>query len=188
MKKGETKKSCIAKHEASHAVIARLHGCEIEKIDMDGDQESGALAFVICESLGDRAKDRGADRDEVCRGFEIDAIISLAGLAANRVNWMHNDLSDLGDYRRAKEKVVIGVTPFQIDWEDPRVESLSVEQMNNLLSEQTVKTLERLEAQALTEVKESWPIIERVAELLLSGKSIFSQEEIDAVINDKGGG
>lgn len=187
MRKGETKKSCIAKHELAHAVIARLHGCRIEKVDMDGDPGLSSLAFMIAELLGDLAIDNEASREEICQGYELDAIISFAGAAANRVNWMHHDFSDMGDYRRAKEKVSTGVTPFQIDWGDPRVKSLSLEQQNNLLSEHTAKTLERLEAQALAEVKENWPIIERVAKLFLSGKSVFSQEEIDAIIYDTQG-
>lgn len=166
----------IAYHEAGHAVAARVQGLDVPYVTLL--RTSGtSRASAQHESAAWIARD--ADRATRVSALEKDAIVFLAGPAAQRRHRLPKNQdgwkTDLDDAKlRAIKAVLIknGVTL-------PEVETKV--HLNSDDAEEAKLLYNRLAAKTETLIQEKWLAITRVAEALLT-RPVLNQDELDELI------
>jgi cell division protease FtsH len=175
------KRKLLAHHEAAHAVVARALGVEVLCITMfDVDGESAADTQTMSASY--QARDR--DSDEFIRSLETDAKVSLAGPIANVIHANDPKSKSNGtetDWRKAQDAVLsitllkAGYDRSQLYPNFPEIDAATLQQTNALLKQFADET-ESL-------VRDLWPTIEWVAQVLIQ-KEWIDGAELDRLIAD----
>jgi hypothetical protein len=168
------RKMKVAYHETGHAVIARVLGVEVAYVTTFPTGNNTAVTHA--RSLGYEARDKGVAA--FVAGLEADAVVALAGLAADErrkrtTATSRKDYED--DIQRAQAYVGLAVRASQ-EGAVPHVEYFDTP--GNI-------DRHRLWDETVALVDANWPAIERVAAELLA-RTVLVQEDIDRLIGTTG--
>lgn len=168
-----------ARHEASHAVIARKFGLQVACVDARSDNPNviqGSAAHAV----------KGVDDvTALIAGYEKDAIVALAGDAANRRDYPNLSVLDLmtenedADTQNARSAIyrMICVRSGKAVPEGPG--SISVDEV---MVGQMYEVYFRLRQETAALVERHWTAIERVAKHLERHGRIDDQSQLDDLI------
>jgi hypothetical protein len=167
------KRTVIAHREAGHAVIARKLGIPVDHTIVRGGR--GANPFG--GSMGD------PDTEARVAAYESDAVVALAGLAAQRrlqgreemfvTDDLFEDDDDMANPRRAIYCAICLRTGKPLPVEGVAVDRLAVDAMTD--------AFRRFQTEAIRLVRVHWPAIARVAKALERHGRI-DQTELDRLI------
>jgi hypothetical protein len=170
------KRKVISHHEAGHAVVARMLGIGV----VHASSRSGAQALTQSAAW----QSKGADTASQNAAYENDAIVALAGLAAQRryqgtegrySDSLRDDDDDIQNARAAIYRAVCLRTGHPVAAESGMV---------TMLPETWVAMTERfdhLQAESRRLVAMYWPAIQRVAKAL-EWHDRIDQAELDRLI------
>jgi hypothetical protein len=172
------KRTVIAHHEAGHAVIARKLGISVVQVIVRGDRAA------LTHSAGWLSMS-DADVEARVAAYESDAVVALAGLAAQRVlqgredmfvtDSLFKDDADMANALNAIYCVICLRTGKPLPTE-PTTMTLST-----FTVEAMTESFDRLRTQAICLVRAHWPAIARVAKALERHDRI-DQTELDRLI------
>jgi hypothetical protein len=173
------KRTVIAHHEAGHAVIARKLGIPVARV-------SARDRVALTHSAGWSSMNV-ADIEARAAAYESDAVVALAGLAAQRRLRGYEDMfvtdnlleddwdEDMANARSAIYRAICLRTgkplpdgPFSVTVGPPEIDAIT-------------ETFDRLQTQTIRLVRERWPAIARVAKALGRHDTI-DQTELDRLI------
>jgi len=167
-------------HEAGHAVVARILGVEVSSVTMrpTGSDNSAGVETVSASWLA-----RNAKTSEQILGCENDALVALAGMAAQARS--HPDLlvttdnpefqADIGNAQRMVANIVLLLGGTAVI-EGERSPPLSGDDLRMAKGK-----FDQLIQKTYALVDEHWPAIARVAKALESRNRV-NQEELDQLI------
>jgi hypothetical protein len=169
-----------AKHEASHAVIARKFGLHVACVDARSDNPNvtqASAAYAAAEGLDDVAA--------LIAGYEKDAIVALAGHEANRRDYPDLRVFDVmtededADTLNARSSIyriacLMSGQPVPLG-----PVSISADQV---VQGQMYQIYFRLRRETASLVERHWQAIERVAKHLERHGRIDDQRQLDDLI------
>ncbi|WP_439400390.1 hypothetical protein ACRQ5Q_43415 (plasmid) [Bradyrhizobium sp. PMVTL-01] len=170
------KRAFKAKHEAGHAVVARTLGLDVKCVEARGD---GA---AIIASAG-----HAADPNDVAAqiaGIEKDAIIALAGTAANRHDYPEIRVFDvLIDQDDSDTQLACSAIYRMVCLKSGRpVSEGEIDDIDSAMQQQIRDIYSRLLRESAALVEQHWPAIERVAKHLERHGRIDNQAQLDDLI------
>jgi hypothetical protein len=168
-----------ARHEAAHAVVARKFGLHVVCVDARVDEPNVTRASAAYSASDDVAAQ--------ITGHEQDAIVSLAGRAANRQEHADLRVFDLftehhdADTRIACSAIynMVCLMSGQPVPQGPEQISVSID---DAMQEQMYDIYFRLLRDTAALVERHWPAIERVAKHLERRGRINDQNQLDELI------
>jgi hypothetical protein len=174
----------IAIQEAGHAVIARIFGLRVTRVRAHSLQDSNVeheMAAYLAEN--------SAAPTQIA-AYEKDAIVALAGNAANRVEHPHlphfdvmtDDSVDMTNAREAIYKIVCLVTGA---WPMPQGGVIAIP-IDAVLQTAMTRVYDRVLSKTADLVDQYWPSVLRVAKHLERHGAIDDQAMLDDLIERSG--
>ena len=167
-----------AKHEASHAVLARKFGLRVECVDARSDNPNvtqASAAYAV----------KGEDLAAQIAGYEKDAIVALAGNEANRRDYPDLRVYDMITENEDADTINARSAIYQIACltsGQPMPQGPGSMSADQVMVGQMYEIFFRLRRETVALVARHWPAIERVAKHLERHGRIDAQCQLDELI------